>query len=104
MDGDWRLNGQEKYLFGAKIVKVKVSFPHPDECDHQHCEFCWAKFSDSKDDFHDGYAVWPLEELIEGPFYGVVDYMICPECFSDFKEMFQWVLLNEKVDDTEIIV
>ena len=76
---DWRLQGQEKYLTGKKLMKAPY-FRWSKTWDHDHCDFCWATFSEYEDDLHEGYVtedrhIW-----------------ICPECFDDFKEMFQWVL------------
>ena len=44
--GDWRLRGQERYLTGREFVWREYTAPRPD-WDHDHCEFCWAKFSGS---------------------------------------------------------
>ena len=41
---DWRRQGQEKYLKGAKL-QLKDYCPHRPEWDHDHCEFCETKFS-----------------------------------------------------------
>ena len=78
---DWRLQGQEKYLTGVKLIRIPFT-PLSKTWDHEHCEFCWAKFSNHEDDLHNGYVaedkhVW-----------------ICPECYEDFKEMFRWELVE----------
>jgi hypothetical protein len=54
---DWRLQGQEKYLKGVSLNLKKYSTYH-DAWDHDHCEFCWAKFSlkGSSEDLDEGYA------------------------------------------------
>ena len=48
--------------------------------DHDHCEFCWAKFmvEDYPDVLHEGYST--LDEY----------RWVCKGCFEDFKESFQW--------------
>jgi hypothetical protein len=111
---DWRLNGQESYLQNAMLYKI--TFPefwevayrekndfykkieryaksHVESTNkgyedlegekiqqfwHEHCEFCWEKFSAHPDTLHEGYATND-------------DYFwICPTCYQDFREMFQW--------------
>lgn len=74
---DWRLRGQEDYLLGKTLYFRKWKAPKKD-LDHYHCEFCWDKFSEYPDTLHEGYTT---EENY---------YWICPTCYNDFKEMFQW--------------
>ncbi|PKK97674.1 MAG: hypothetical protein CVV56_08420 [Tenericutes bacterium HGW-Tenericutes-1] len=76
---DWRLSGQDKYLIDKKLYFKKWE-PYKDNWDHDHCQFCWEKFSDFPGSLYEGYTtednyVW-----------------ICPECFMDFKEMFHWTV------------
>jgi hypothetical protein len=42
---DWRLQGQERYLTGAKLVyrRYRRNSRNP-QSGHDHCEFCGAKF------------------------------------------------------------
>lgn len=54
-----------------------------------HCNFCWATFSEYDDDLHEGYCT-PDET-----------YWICPECFNDFKEMFHWTLEDSSKPEPE---
>ena len=82
MSEDWRLNGQERYLNSAKLQRCRLRFPEPEEVDHTHCDFCWAKFSDNENDLHEGYVT---EDH---------NHFVCEECFQDFKDRFQW-----KVDE-----
>ena len=74
---DWRLRGQEDYLSGKTLFFRKWRAPKK-EWDHDHCEFCWEKFSDYPDTLHEGYTT-------EDNYY-----WICPTCYNDFKEMFKW--------------
>ena len=74
---DWRLSGQENYLSGKALYFRKWKAPKK-EWDHDHCEFCWEKFSDYPDTLHEGYTT-------EDNYY-----WICPTCYNDFKEMFKW--------------
>ena len=83
---DWRLRGQEDYLKGRKLLKIP--FQRSEMSDHYHCDFCWAKFSDSDGDLHEGYVT-----------AGERNNWICPECFADFREMFQWELVEPDAPD-----
>jgi hypothetical protein len=82
---DWRLTNQEDYLKGVTLIHRKYrQYPKNSEWDHDHCAFCWAKFSLYNDPEHlkEGYAT-------------TVDYhWICPQCFQDFKDRFQWKLIE----------
>ena len=82
METDWRLNGQERYLSGKRIAKVRF-LKFDEEIDHAHCSFCWAKFSDNEEDLHVGYITDDREHII------------CEECYNDFKDRFQWKLTEE---------
>ena len=44
-DKDWRLQGQEKYLQGATLLRKRYK-AWSEDWEHDHCEFCWAKFMD----------------------------------------------------------
>jgi len=79
-NNDWRLHGQERYLAGAILVPKKYADRSTKE-DHDHCEFCWAKFSDAiPGSLTDGYTT-------------VDEYRwICDNCNNDFKEQFKWKL------------
>ena len=48
MENDWRLNGQEEYLYGVSLKHI--NYIHFGINDHDHCEFCWDKFSDRESD------------------------------------------------------
>lgn len=71
---DWRLHGQEAYLLGKTFCLCK----YPKESDHDHCEFCWEKFSNFPNTLHEGYTTKDHY------------YWICPDCYNDFKELFKW--------------
>jgi hypothetical protein len=74
--GDWRLQGQDRYLMNARLM---LSEYKGSSCwDHDHCVFCFAKFSDSKEDLHYGYCTFDRH------------HWICEDCFEDFKDMFKW--------------
>jgi hypothetical protein len=80
---DWRLNGQEEYLQGVALTKRQYHSPlNNPEWDHDHCEFCNAKFmvEDAPDVLHDGYCT-------EDEYY-----WICSQCFADFWQYFEWTV------------
>ena len=73
--------GQEHYLTGAMLVRRQYRRPQRNpNWNHDHCEFCWAKFMD--EDFPN--------VLREG--YCTEDEYrwICEQCFTDFREQFGW--------------
>ena len=77
-EDDWRLAGQERFLSGATLHWQAYRSPRP-EWDHDHCEFCGAKFMEPPTDtLHAGYV------SRDGT------HWICRSCFSDFAERFRW--------------
>lgn len=78
-DDDWRLQGQEAYLQGVTLRWSDWVLQRPD-WDHDHCEFCFAKFTDRDwpDVLHSGYVTSDRQRWI------------CEKCFNDFAERFQW--------------
>jgi hypothetical protein len=82
-DDDWRLMGQERYLQRAVLTHRKYRrYPLDPNWDHDHCEFCFAKFmlEDYPNVLHEGYCT-------EDEYW-----WICAPCFRDFRERFQWQL------------
>lgn len=74
---DWRHTNQEEYLTGVTLIHIPFS---GEIRDHDHCEFCGAKFSEEEGNLHQGYCT-------EDKYY-----WICPECFDDFKGEFNWIV------------
>lgn len=74
---DWRLQGQENYLCGVSLMK-EIWRMRSQDSDHDHCEFCWAKFSERDEDLHQGYTTDDRR------------YWICENCYNDFKGEFHW--------------
>jgi hypothetical protein len=74
---DWRLQGQERYLKGVHLYWTDYK-PRSAEWDHDHCEFCARKFAKDRGDFTAGYATIDLY------------HWVCPDCYKDFKKMFDW--------------
>jgi len=81
-NNDWRRQGQEHYLIGATLVRIKYA-DRVIRTDHDHCEFCFAKFSDTiPDSLTEGYTTTD-------------DYRwICDNCYADIKEQFKWLLIE----------
>jgi hypothetical protein len=129
---DWRLRGQERYLQGATLLRKRYKAWSPD-WEHDHCEFCWAKFIDpnfSADQarltaehpevLSEGYAVQGRQPDEAGPFMGRVygagqidekvpsatptDYWwVCPKYVGEFAERFEWTVLERHATDNEAI-
>ena len=87
-EDDWRLQGQEEYLKGIPLWWKKY-VRYSETWEHDHCEFCWAKFmeEDYPDVLHEGYA---SEDNYR---------WICAQCFDDFKDLFEWQVMTEKNSD-----
>lgn len=74
----WRLQGQEEYLKNKKLYKINI-FKYQNKLNepilfHEHCEFCFDKI----EKLDDGYCT--------KDFY----YWICPTCYHDFKDDFEF--------------
>src|SRR5260370_41541155 len=94
---DWRLQGQENYLKGATLLRKPYRALSPD-WEHDHCEFCWARFLDQT--FSPGYAKALAEDpniftegyAVQGrsPRGGSMNdyWWICQTCAADFAEQF----------------
>ena len=76
---DWRRHGQEKFLKGAELLWEHYT-PPTKEWDHDHCAFCFQKFSAGSNDLHEGYTTKDRR------------HWICDKCYSDFKDEFRWVV------------
>lgn len=76
---DWRLTNQERYLKGVDLF-LRRYVPASPHNDHDHCEFCGAKFmtGDVPGALNRGYTTADGHRWI------------CPDCFEDFRELFQW--------------
>lgn len=80
---DWRLAMDHDHLAGVVLLRARYSVPaHTPLWDHDHCEFCFAKFmeGDHPDVLHEGYCT---EDRY---------CWICENCFGDFRERFGWTL------------
>ena len=79
---DWRLQGQESYLMGDTLFSKHYADRKTDT-DHDHCEFCGEKFSET------------IPNALTIGFATASDYRwICNQCFKDFQETFQFKIGN----------
>lgn len=79
-NSDWRLQGQEKFLKGLRIKKMRYH-AYRAEWDHDHCEFCSAKFSET------------LPNCLREGYVSADNYhWICEPCFNDFRVQFKFVV------------
>jgi hypothetical protein len=87
---DWRLMGQERFLQAVKLYWRKHT-RYNETWDHDHCEFCGAKFmvEDYPDVLHEGYST-------ENQYY-----WICEKCFEDLKEKFQWEVAESRSENSD---
>ena len=77
---DWRRQGQERYLTGAHLHRESDRAPSA-EWDHDHCEFCWAKFMNE-----------PAPDALRERYTTPNRYhWICATCVRDFAEEFGFV-------------
>ena len=78
-ENDWRNMGQIDYLYRKqlKFVAYLKKFG-----DHEHCEFCSEKISYFSGILNMGY--YSVDTKYK--------YWICPKCYEDFKDIFQWSL------------
>jgi hypothetical protein len=102
MADDWRLDGDKaSYLTDATVVRKHYRAKSPTS-EHEHCEFCWAKFMDPE--FSDEHKRFIEENPdVQTTGYGVQasgpdgqdDYRwICEDCFRDFREQFRWKVIG----------
>ncbi len=80
MSSDWRLTNQMNYL--KEVELKKVDFYDVLMHDHEHCEFCFAKFGNDVGLLKKGYCT--LDHY----------HWICAECFKDFQELFDWQVID----------
>lgn len=82
---DWRITNQDKYLKNLEFKKTQFSDNNSDN--HDHCVFCWEKFSNNDGDLKFGYL--SLDNK----------YWVCENCFNDFKNLFNLKIINhEEID------
>lgn len=75
---DWRLMGQMSYLKDETLIWEHFVPPKPGY--HEHCDFCFNKFSEAEEDLHYGYHVKGKR------------YWVCNNCCNDFKSLLNWTI------------
>lgn len=81
---DWRVTNQMNYLFRARLIKT--TFSESSHSNHEHCEFCFAKFGNAEGLLQSGYCT--LDKY----------HWVCDECYRDFRAQFEWTVLDESHD------
>jgi hypothetical protein len=91
VETDWRLTPDHELFRGAGFTR-KPWYAVREGWDHDHCEFCWAKFGEPhrrEERLQEGYTTaGPLSKppTERGPDY----HWVCVRCFEDFRERFGW--------------
>ena len=80
---DWRFRGQDEYLLDVQLIFSQYK-RYSESWDHDHCDFCWATFSECKGDLHKGYCTVDQKNWI------------CEACYHDFDHMFQWSIAAQQ--------
>jgi hypothetical protein len=91
-DNDWRLAGDRTWLIRATLV-LKSYRRRSETWEHDHCEYCWAVFSDptfphDDSNLHQGYSMMARDRFADDQIW------ICRTCFEDFKDRFQWTVVE----------
>ena len=83
---DWRRLGQDRYLKGVTLYWKQYAQDR-EELDHDHCEFCGAKF-----------MVSGGPEILTAGYATDDNYRwIGRQCFEDFRDEFEWTVGNDAV-------
>ncbi len=93
---DWRLEsgavcGIEDKLKNIPLYRIPFT-PLSPGWDHEHCVFCWDKFSAHDNCLKEGFCT-AKENSPDA-------YWICPQCYNDFKEMFGWHTVVNAISNT----
>jgi hypothetical protein len=91
--------GQETKLPPATVLTRKHYRARSETDEHEHCAFCWAKFMDPDgSEAHRRFVAGHPDVLTEGYTTtrthrdGDESHWVCPTCFDDFAEEFDWRL------------
>ena len=79
-NNDWRLTNQMNYLYKKKLIKGRY-VPYREDWNHDHCAFCSERIDE------DTMVVYSTEDRY---------HWICQECYKDFKDMFDWTVVDGK--------
>jgi len=95
---DWRRMRQEKFLPSGTTWVRKRYRARSETWEHEHCEFCAAKFMDpDHSDQHRRVVANDPEILTEGftttdqHEKGAEYHWVCASCFADFAEELGWL-------------
>lgn len=83
MAKEWFIQEYEdkKYLHNKGLVLKE--FPKGSN-DHDHCELCWARFSNFSGDHHTGH--YEIDS----------NSWICIDCYQELHVLFGWYIIEEK--------
>jgi hypothetical protein len=97
---DWRLRGQQAYLHGIRLRWRRYG-AWSATWDHDHCDFCWAKFipaelvDDHREASQDEHRLLSEGYTTTSEYERGADYVwVCSDCFNDFKDQFDWVTVD----------
>jgi len=94
---DWRRTSQERYLPPATEFVWQRYRAEGDDHEHEHCEFCWAKFMDP--DFGEAHRRFVAEhpDVLTSGYattaahpHGAKGHWVCEACMADFADEFGW--------------
>lgn len=88
-NADWRLTDQHTYLHEATLRWARFGIRTP-LWDHDYCVFCGQVFTD-KDTAgieREGYTAYDDSDGQDAY------YWVCARCYGDFKDMFQWKVVD----------
>ena len=77
---------EKEYLHNKTLYAKKIIFSQ--RVDHVHCELCWQRLSNYKDDQDFGY--YEPDSIS----------FICERCFNSFKDLFGWKLSDDGIIET----
>lgn len=77
MKNEWYIDeyNEKPYLHNKELIPKKYSNKLPE---HDHCELCWATFSENPNDLQAGYYERNSKSWI------------CNDCYNSFKKLFGW--------------
>jgi hypothetical protein len=79
------------------VLVRKRYYARSEVSEHEHCEFCWAKFMDPEFSPEHRTFIQDNPDVPTGGYtttdehaQGADSYWICDTCFKDFRERFGW--------------
>lgn len=77
MSNNWYLREYEEKTYLHKKKLIVKPFLGPKGA-HDHCELCWARFSNNPGDLQNGYYE-PISKS-----------WICADCYNELESLFEW--------------